>query len=59
MSQTRKYMTESEVSKPEPVTSGSSKATVGRLIVLDLGGSRPQKQAPASHFLSNKRVKCL
>jgi Low-density lipoprotein receptor repeat class B len=32
-------MTESEVSKPKPVTSGS-KATVGRLFVLDLSGGR-------------------
>src|ERR687888_929889 len=30
-------MTESEVSKPKPVTSGS-KATIGRLFVLDLSG---------------------
>jgi hypothetical protein len=36
----RKYMTESEVySKPKPITSGS-KATVGRLFVLDLSGGR-------------------
>jgi hypothetical protein len=36
----RKYMTEVEVySKPKPVTSGS-KATVGRLFVLDLSGGR-------------------
>jgi hypothetical protein len=32
-------MTESEVSKPKPVTSGS-KATIGRLFVLDLSGGR-------------------
>jgi Low-density lipoprotein receptor repeat class B len=32
-------MTKSEVSKPEPVTSGS-KATVGYLFVLDLSGGR-------------------
>jgi hypothetical protein len=32
-------MTESEVSKPKPVTSGS-KAAVGRLFVLDLSGGR-------------------
>jgi hypothetical protein len=31
-------MTESEVSKPKPVTSDSSKATVDRLFVLDLSG---------------------
>src|SRR5438093_13507597 len=36
----RKYMTESEVySRPKPITSGS-KATVGRLFVLDLSGGR-------------------
>jgi sugar lactone lactonase YvrE len=35
------HMTEPEVSfKPKPVTSGSSKATVGRLFVLDLSGGR-------------------
>jgi hypothetical protein len=33
-------MTESEVSKPKPVTSGSSKVRVGRLFVLDLSGGR-------------------
>ncbi len=32
-------MTESEVSEPKPVTSGS-KATIGRLFVLDLSGGR-------------------
>jgi sugar lactone lactonase YvrE len=32
-------MSESEVSKPKPVTAGS-KATVGRLFVLDLSGGR-------------------
>src|SRR4051812_32500718 len=31
-------MIESEVSKPKPVTSGSSEASVGRLFVLDLSG---------------------
>ena len=33
-------MTESQVSKPRRVTSGSSKAPVGRLFVLDLSGGR-------------------
>jgi hypothetical protein len=32
-------MTESEVSKPKPMTAGS-KATLGRLFVLDLSGGR-------------------
>jgi hypothetical protein len=35
----RENMSESEVSKPKPVTAGS-KATVGRLFVLDLSGGR-------------------
>src|SRR4051794_10624786 len=38
--QRKKYMTESGLSKPKPVMSGSSKATVGRLFVLDLSGGR-------------------
>jgi hypothetical protein len=32
-------MTKSEVSKPKPITAGS-KATLGRLFVLDLSGGR-------------------